>query len=31
LINIKITIDDTIYVYDSREAPVPITLEDAKE
>ncbi len=31
LINIKITIDDTIYVYDSKEAPVPITLEDAKE
>ena len=31
LINIKITIDDIIYVYDSNEAPVPITLEDAKE
>jgi len=31
LINIKITIDDVIYVYDSNEAPVPITLEDAKE
>lgn len=31
LINIKITIDDVIYVYDSTEAPVPITLEDAKE
>lgn len=31
LINIKITIDDTVYVYDSTEAPVPITLEDAKQ
>ena len=31
LINIKITIDDTTYVYDSAEAPVPITLEDAKQ
>lgn len=31
LINIKITINDTIYVYDSNEAPIPITLEDAKE
>lgn len=31
LINIKITIDDVVYVYDSTEAPVPITLEDAKE
>lgn len=31
LLNIKITIDDTVYVYDSAEAPVPITLEDAKK
>ena len=31
LINIKITIDDTVYVYDSSEAPIAITLEDAKE
>jgi len=31
LINIKITIDDVVYVYDSTEAPIPITLEDAKE
>ena len=28
--NIEITIDDTVYVYDSNEAPVPITLEDVK-
>ena len=31
LINIKITIDNTVYVYDSAEAPIPITLEDAKK
>lgn len=31
LINVKITIDDTVYVYDSSEAPIPITLEDAKK
>ena len=28
--NIEITIDDTIYVYDSKEAPVPIVIDDAK-
>ena len=31
LINVKIIIDDTVYVYDSAEAPIPITLEDAKK
>ena len=31
LCNIEITIDDTIYVYDSNEAPIPITLSDAKQ
>ena len=30
LCNIEITIDDVIYLYDSSEAPVPITLESAK-
>lgn len=28
--NIEITINDTIYVYDSNEAPIPITIDDAK-
>ena len=28
--NIEITIDDVLYVYDSSEAPIPITLESAK-
>ena len=28
--NIEITIDDAIYLYDSSEAPVPITLDSAK-
>lgn len=28
--NIEITVDDTIYIYDSNEAPVPIVLDDAK-
>lgn len=28
--NIEITIDDTIYVYDSAEAPVPIRIDDIK-
>lgn len=31
LINIKITINDTVYMYDSHEAPVPISIEDAKQ
>lgn len=31
LCNIEITIDDTIYVYDSNEAPIPITLSDTKQ
>lgn len=26
--NIEITIDDTVYVYDSKTAPIPIKLED---
>lgn len=30
LCNIEITIDDVIYLYDSSEAPVPITLDSAK-
>lgn len=30
LCNIEITIDDVMYVYDSSEAPVPITLDSAK-
>ena len=29
--NIEITIDDTIYTYDSKNAPVPITLTDMIE
>lgn len=28
--NIEITIDDTMYIYDSSEAPIPITIESAK-
>ena len=28
--NIEITIDDTTYVYNSNEAPIPITIDDAK-
>lgn len=28
--NIEITIDETMYIYDSSEAPIPITLESAK-
>ena len=31
LCNIEITIDDTIYVYDSNEAPLPISLSDARQ
>ena len=31
LCNIEITIDDTIYVYDSNEAPIPISLSDARQ
>ena len=30
LCNIEITIDDVVYVYDSSEAPIPITLDSAK-
>lgn len=30
LCNIKIEIDDTMYVYDSSEAPVPITLDSVR-
>jgi hypothetical protein len=30
LLNIEITINDTIYVYDSTEAPVAITIDSAK-
>lgn len=30
LCNIEIKIDDTVYVYDSSEAPVPITLDSVK-
>ena len=30
LCNIEITIDDVLYLYDSSEAPIPITLESAK-
>ncbi len=30
LCNIEITIDDVLYVYDSSEAPVPITLDSVK-
>lgn len=30
LCNINITVDDTIYVYDSSEAPVPIRIDDVK-
>ena len=30
LCNIKITIDDVMYVYDSSEAPIPITLDSVK-
>ena len=29
--NVEITIDDTIYTYDSKNAPVPITLTDMIE
>ena len=29
LCNINITINDTVYTYDSNEAPIPITLESA--
>ena len=31
LCNILITIDDTVYTYDSNEAPIPITLEAAMD
>lgn len=31
LCNINITIDDTIYTYDSHEAPIPITIDDARD
>ena len=31
LCNIEITIDDTIYVYDSKEAPIPISLLDVNQ
>ena len=30
LCNIKITIDDVIYIYDSSNAPIPISLESVK-
>ena len=30
LCNIEITIDDVMYVYDSSEAPIPITLDSAR-
>lgn len=30
LCNIKITIDDVIYIYDSNEAPIPIRIDDIK-
>lgn len=30
LCNIEITIDDVMYVYDSSEAPIPITLDSVK-
>ena len=31
LCNIEITVNDTLYIYDSREAPIPITIDDAKK
>lgn len=31
LLNIKITVDETIYIYDSANAPVPIHIDDAKD
>jgi hypothetical protein len=31
LCNILITIDDTVYTYDSSEAPIPITIDSALE
>lgn len=31
LCNVEITVNDTIYTYDSKEAPIPIRIEDATE
>lgn len=31
LLNIEITVDDTVYIYDSANAPVPIRIDDARE
>ena len=30
LCNIEISVNDTLYIYDSHEAPVPITIDDAR-